>query len=318
MHRGTIFIIIKDQNNKFKVQKSTEFNGGMGIEVQGRPIYEMLKKLEDPTLFDSMIRKFDNEYFGYNDEVMTYSPEEQKNPYIDETGNEYFEYSQIENQFKFFYDDNGEYIYTSDSNYIKNLTDENIKIACSNGTYLLKPNQILISDYSTCINNTKISFGEKIDEKILIDTLECADYKTSRKEEIILDNIIKTLESFGFRVSITNENGMSCGIEIETWTNGGVNMIHSIYFFEDYQDLYDKDNINKKLQEIYENFSIDDEIDLHRQNDSYKNNFSISQSLEDFTEYQTRLKDLSKNFVTKYHENIYQKFMKNEIEKEMM
>ena len=51
MHRGTIFIIIKDQNNKFKVQKSTEFNGGMGIEVQGRPIYEMLKKLEDPTLF---------------------------------------------------------------------------------------------------------------------------------------------------------------------------------------------------------------------------------------------------------------------------
>lgn len=318
MHRGTIFIIIKDQNNKFKVQKSTEFNGGMGIEVQGRPIYEMLRKLEDPTLFDSMIRKFDNEYFGYNDEVMTYFPEEQKNPYIDETGNEYFEYSQIENQFKFFYDDNGEYIYTSDSNYIKNLTDENIKIVCSNGTYLLKPNQILVSDYCRCINNTKISFGEKIDDQILIDTLETADYKASRKEEIVLESIINTLESFDFRVSITSENGMNCGIEIETWTNGGVNMIHSIYFFEDYQDLYDKDNINKKLQEIYENFSIDDEIDLHRQNDSYKNNFSISQSLEDFTEYQTRLKDLSKNFVTKYHENIYQKFMKNEIEKEMM
>lgn len=318
MHRGTIFIITKDQNNKFKVHKSTEFNGGMGIEVQGRPIYEMLKKLEDPTLFDSMIRKFDNEYFGYNDEVMTYSPEEQKNPYIDESGNEYFEYSQTENQFKFFCDDNGEYIYTSDSNYIKNLSDEDIKIVCGNGTYLLKPNQILVSDYNSCINNTKISFGEKIDEQIQIDTLESVNYIPTRKEQIILENIINTLESFDFRVNTISENGMNCGIEIETWTNGGVNMIHSIYFYEDYQDLYNKDNINKKLQEIYENFSIDDEIDLHRQSDSYKNNFPISQSLEDFTEYQSKLKDLSKNFVTKYHENIYQKFMKNEIEKEMM
>lgn len=31
MHRGTIFIVTKDKNNKFEVQKSTEFNGGMGI-----------------------------------------------------------------------------------------------------------------------------------------------------------------------------------------------------------------------------------------------------------------------------------------------
>lgn len=318
MHRGTIFIITKDKNNKFEVQKSTEFNGGMGIGGQGRAIYDMLKDFKEPLLFDSMIRDFDDRYFKYGDEVMTYSPDEQKTPYIDKKGNEIFEYALDKNQFKFFKDDNGEYIYTSDSNYIKNLTDEDIKIVCSNGTYVLKPNQILISDYNECINNTKISFGEKIDEKIPIDTLEYADYIPTRKEEIILNNIIESLESFDFRVSILSENGMSNGIEIESWTNGGVNMIHSIYFFEDYQDLYDKNNINKKLQEIYENFSIDDEIDLYRQDKLYKSNFSISQSLEDFTEYQNRLKDLSKNFVTKYHENIYQKFIKNEIEKEMM
>ena len=72
-------------------------------------------------MFDAMIRDFDERYFKYGDEVMTYSPDEQHNPYIDENGNEYFEYSQTENQFKFFKDDNGEYIYTSDSNYIKNM-----------------------------------------------------------------------------------------------------------------------------------------------------------------------------------------------------
>ena len=45
---------------------------------------------------------------------------------------------------------------------------------------------------------------------------------------------------------------------------------------------------------------------------------SISESLEDFTEYQKRLEDLARNFITKYHELIYQKFMNNELQKEEM
>lgn len=318
MHRGTIFIVTKDKNNKFKVQKSTEFNGGMGIEGQGRVIYDMLRELKEPLLFDSMIRDFDDRCFKYGDDVMTYYPEEQKTPYIDEKGNEYFEYSQIENQFKFFKDDNGEYIYTSDSNYIKNMSDEDITVVCSNGNYVLKPNQILISDYNECINNTRITFGEKIDEKIQIDTLNTKEYIPTRKQEIILDNIIKTIKSFDYNVNLIYENGMISGMEIETLTDGGVDMVHTFYFCDDFQDLYDKNNINKQLQEMADNFSIDDEIDLHRQIDEYKSNFSISQLLKDFTEYKNKLDDLANNFTTKYHELIYQKFMNNELEKEEM
>ena len=82
MHRGTIFIIAKS-NDKFVVQKSTEFNGGMGLENFGGAIYEMLKDLKNPLLFDSLIRNFDERYFQYKDEVMTYSPDEQHNPYIE-------------------------------------------------------------------------------------------------------------------------------------------------------------------------------------------------------------------------------------------
>ena len=137
MHRGTVFIITKDKDNKFEVQKSTEFNGGMGLDNFGKEIYNMLKDLKEPLLFDAMIRDFDDRYFKYFDDVMTYSPDEQHNPYIDKTGNECFEYSQTENQFKFFKDDNGEYIYTSDSNYIKNLSNEDITVVCSNGNYVL-------------------------------------------------------------------------------------------------------------------------------------------------------------------------------------
>ena len=318
MHRGSIFIITKNKDNKFEVEKSTEFNGGMGLDCKGRIIYEMLRDLKEPLLFDSMIRDFDSEYFKYFDECMTYSLCEEKNPYIDEKGVEYFEYSQTENQFKFFRDDNGEYICTSDSNYIKNLTNENITIVCSNGNFVLKPNQIIITDYSECINNSRTTFDKQIDKEIQIDSLDTKQYIPSRKEKIILDNIVKTLEAFNYNVSLLDENGMINGMEIETWTNGGVDMIHTFYFSDNYQDIYDKDNVNKQLQELADNFSIDDEIDLYRQDKRYKDNFTIKESLDDFTEYQNRLDDLVKNFTTKYHEIIYKKFIERDFEKEMM
>lgn len=317
MHRGSIFIIIKDNTNKFQVEKSTEFNGGMGIENFGGAVYEMLRKLKEPLLFDAIIRDFDSRYFKYFDDIMTYTLDEQKTPYIDKNGYEIFEYSQNGKQFKFFKDDNGEYIYTSDSNYIKNMTDEDISIVCCNGNYVLKPEQILIADYDECINNTRISFGEKIRPNVIVDHLDTTKYIATKKENLILENIIKAIEEFNFNVKLLSENGMINGMEIETWTEGGVDMIHTIYFFDDYQKIYDKDNVNKAIDELYENFSIDEEIDLYRQDKRYKNDFTIRESLEDFEKYHNRLKDLSKNFLSKYHELIYKKFINNELGKEV-
>ncbi len=316
MHTGTAFIITKDMENKFQVQKSTGFNNKMEFENLGKVIFNMLKKLKEPFLFDKMIRSFDDKYFKYYAKVMTYYPEEQKIPYIDKDGIEYFEYAQTNNQFKFFKDDNGEYIDRSDSNYIKNLSNENITVVCSNGNYLLKPNQILITDYDKCINNIKESFKNKIYENIEIDTLDTKEYIPTIKEKNILDNIIKVFESFGFQVSLLSENGMNNGIEFETWTNGGVDMIHTIYFFNDYQDIYDKEKIKKELEEIIDNFSIDEEIEIYRQDKRYKEVFSIRESLEDFENYKEKLNDLSENFLTKYNEIVAKKFLKNELEKE--
>ena len=60
-----------------------------------------------------------------------------------------------------------------------------------------------------------------------------------------------------------------------------------------------------------------EEIDLYRQDKRYKNDFTIRESLEDFEKYHDRLKDLSKNFLSKYHELIYKKFINNELGKEV-
>ena len=67
---------------------------------------------------------------------------------------------------------------------------------------------------------------------------------------------------------------------------------------------------------MIDNFSIDEEIDIYRQDKRYKEAFSIKESLEDFENYEEKLNDLSDNFLTKYNEIVAQKFMKNELEKE--
>lgn len=63
--------------------------------------------------------------------------------------------------------------------------------------------------------------------------------------------------------------------ELETWTNGGVDMIISLY------------EENKALEFInwVKHFDIDDEISLHRQSEIYCKDFKIRESVEDFAEF---------------------------------
>lgn len=98
-------------------------------------------------------------------------------------------------------------------------------------------------------------------------------------------------ESQDFNVHDVDKNS----VEIETWTKGGVNMIHFL------------DPISvSEFEEVVNNFDVDEEIDLHRQGKDYKNAFSIRQSLEDFEDYHKRLKEtftLLKELVKKKNEN---------------
>lgn len=314
MHRGTVFIITNNEKNEFEVCKSIEFNGGMGLDCKGRDMYEMLKELSNKKDFDKMIRNFDNKHFGYKDNVITYLADSQENPYIDNVGDSYFEYSITDNQFKFFYDDNKDYIYTSDSNYIKNMSNKEVQIVCENGTYILKPNQIMIADYSRCINNIGKTFDKKVDEKLCVEKLDIGEYKELSKEKQLLKDIIDFFEELEFNVNILEENGICTGFELETWTGRGVNMIEYIDLEGDYLGTYNVNVIKDRLKAIYENFDIDEQIDMYRQNADYKKVFTIKQSLEDFEEYENRLEDLMIQFADKFKDKNYQKKLENEIE----
>lgn len=82
-------------------------------------------------------------------------------------------------------------------------------------------------------------------------------------------------ELFFVNVDICNfANGD--GIEMETWTDGGVNMIVC---------LENDKGLLEDFKDYVENFDVEEEIDLHREGESYKRAFTLRQSLNDFDDY---------------------------------
>lgn len=75
-------------------------------------------------------------------------------------------------------------------------------------------------------------------------------------------------------------------LELEAWTNGGVDML--IYI-----DLQ-KETLIDGLEEYIENFDIDEEIDLYRQDKSYREHFKITESVKDFEDWIEWIKDIIK------------------------
>lgn len=56
--------------------------------------------------------------------------------------------------------------------------------------------------------------------------------------------------------------------------------------------------LTKKERKIFENnFDIDEEIDIYRQDEEYKKVFTIRQSVEDFEDWVNWLNDISKELI---------------------
>jgi hypothetical protein len=71
----------------------------------------------------------------------------------------------------------------------------------------------------------------------------------------------------------TDEDGC---MELETWTDGGVDMIINVEKGENWLEVFDK---------YFEDFDIDAEIDMYRQDKNYCANFTIRESVEDFENF---------------------------------
>lgn len=109
-----------------------------------------------------------------------------------------------------------------------------------------------------------------------------AENRKEAKKLLKEGKIQEFFELFFSHVSIAKfANGQ--GMEMETWTDGGVNML--VW-------LENEDNLLEDFKEFVENFDVDYEIELHREGESYRNAFSLRESLNDFEDYVKWLKKI--------------------------
>ena len=76
--------------------------------------------------------------------------------------------------------------------------------------------------------------------------------------------------------------------ELEKWTNGGVDMFILVYKSDENGTLVEQ------FSDYIKYFDIDEEIDIYRQNERYRENFTIRESVNDFEEWVETIKNIIK------------------------
>jgi hypothetical protein len=90
-------------------------------------------------------------------------------------------------------------------------------------------------------------------------------------------------------VSEYKEDGKLCGYEIDTYTQGGVNIIVFLDFRDKNLDPTNPNDIIEEFRSYLFDFDEDEMIDIHRQSASYREAFKISDSVEDFRSWVAKM-----------------------------
>lgn len=105
-----------------------------------------------------------------------------------------------------------------------------------------------------------------------------------------LKQILEHLQELGIGYYEYREDDILCGYELDTYTDAGVNMIIFLDFRDTDLNPKNPNDFLKVFKERIESIDIDEEIELHRQDKRYCNEFTIKQSLEDFSSWKDGLK----------------------------
>ena len=109
-----------------------------------------------------------------------------------------------------------------------------------------------------------------------------------------LQQVLDIIEAKGISIDNYEEDGKLCGYELNTYTAGGVNQIIFLDFRNEQQDAENVNDFIKEFNSYVRNIDIDEEIEINRQDKSYKDNFTLRQSLDDFEKWKTELQEIVK------------------------
>ena len=113
-----------------------------------------------------------------------------------------------------------------------------------------------------------------------------------------IDKIIEIIEENNISVHEYEENKILCGYELNTYTDAGVNEIIFLDFREENQDPKNVDDFIKEFKSYMKCYTIDERIETNRQNPKYKEDFTLKQSLKDFSKWNKKIKNLIKELET--------------------
>src|SRR3954469_10372970 len=104
-----------------------------------------------------------------------------------------------------------------------------------------------------------------------------------------MKTIIKKIEAAGIPVYEYKEGKKLCGYELNTYTEGGVNQV----IFVDFRHTDKKPTSASDFKELFvervKDIDIDEEIETNRQNQAYKQAFTLTKSLKDFTDWKAKM-----------------------------
>lgn len=115
-----------------------------------------------------------------------------------------------------------------------------------------------------------------------------------------IEKLIEKIEKKGISVYPYTEKDILCGYELKTYTDGGVNEIIFL-------DLRDENKSATNVKDVVQEFkdymgctSIDERIESNRQDVNYKQNFTLKQSIKDFTKWEKSINKLVNKLSKKY------------------
>lgn len=115
-----------------------------------------------------------------------------------------------------------------------------------------------------------------------------------------IDKIISKIEKKGIQVNPYTENDVLCGYELNTYTDGGVNEIIFLDFRNEGKSANNVIDFIEEFTDYMNYLSIDERIESNRQDVNYKRDFTLKQSIKDFTKWKKGLDKLVKKITKKY------------------
>lgn len=107
-----------------------------------------------------------------------------------------------------------------------------------------------------------------------------------------LEQIFDIIESKDISIDKYEEDDKLCGYELNTYTDGGVNQIIFVDFRNEPKDPTNAEDFVELFSERIDSFDIDEEIELNRQDPSYRSAFTLTEAVKDFQEWKDALDNL--------------------------